>query len=244
MLSLFLSVIKNIKSVNKLAVITGGTKGIGRAVAERFASEGFDTLITARTSDDLKQVRLHIEKKYSVKCHVFAGDISNKNDTVELVKRILALNNPVDALINNAGMYRAGQMKDEPDGVLEQLIETNLYGAYHLTKGFIPDFIKRKGGHIFNICSVASISTPENSGSYTISKFALLGFSKVLREEMKPHNVRVTAILPGATFTDSWKGEDVSPDALMPPEDIAAAVWNAYTMKNSVVEEILLRPMG
>lgn len=232
------------KPVNKLAVITGGTKGIGRAVAERFASEGFDVLITARTSSDLKQVRSYIEKKYSVSCYVFTSNISNKSDTTELVKYILALDTPVEALINNAGMYRAGLMKDEPDGILEQLIETNLYGAYHLTKGLLSGFIKRKEGHIFNICSVASISTPENSGSYTISKFALRGFNKVLREEMKPYNVRVTAILPGATFTDSWKGEDVSPDALMPPEDIATAVWSAYSMKNSVVEEILLRPMG
>lgn len=230
------------KITNKLAVITGGTKGIGRAVAEQFASKGFDLVITSRTHTDLQEVQSFIEKKYSVTCYVFTSNISKKSDNTELVKDILDLKTPVDVLINNAGIYRAGLLKDEPNGTLEQLIETNLYGAYYLTKGLLLGFTARRAGHIFNICSVASISTPENSGSYTISKFALLGFNKVLREEMKPYNVRVTAVMPGATLTDSWKGEEVSPEALMPPEDIAAAVWNAYTMKNSVVEEIVLRP--
>lgn len=232
------------KSTNKLAVITGGTKGIGRAIAERFASEGFDLVVTARTADDLQELRLVLEKKHSVTCHTFISNISKKSDNAELIEQILMLNKPIDVLVNNAGIYRAGLLIDEPDGTLEQLIETNLYGAYYLTQGLLPDFIRRRGGHIFNICSVASISTPQNSGSYTISKFALLGFNKVLREEMKPYKVRVTAVLPGATLTDSWKDEEVSPEILMPSEDIAAAVWNAYSMKNSVVEEILLRPMG
>lgn len=230
--------------MGKLAVITGGTKGIGRAITEKLAAENFDVYITARTAADLSEAKTVIEEKFGVKCHVFAGNIGDKNDVKSLADNILNLKQPVEILVNNAGLYRAGLMMEEPDNTLEKLIEINLYGAYYLTKELLPNFTARKSGHIFNICSVASISTPENSGSYTISKFALLGFNKVLREEMKPYKVRVTAVLPGATFTDSWKDEDVSPETLMPPEDIAAAVWNAYAMKNSVVEEILLQPMG
>jgi short-subunit dehydrogenase len=230
--------------MRKLVVITGGTKGIGRAIAERFAAEGFDLFVTARTEKYLDELKISIEAKHAVKCHVFSGNIGDKSDVRELAKGILQLNQAVEVLVNNAGLYRAGLLADEPDNTLEKLIEINLYGAYYLTKELLPNFTERRTGHIFNICSVASISTPENSGSYTISKFALLGFNKVLREEMKPHNVRVTAVLPGATLTDSWKDEDVPPEILMPPEDIAAAVWNAYAMKNSVVEEIVLQPMG
>lgn len=230
------------KLTNKLALITGGTKGIGRAIAERFAFEGFAVLITARTWHDLKEVQTSIENTFSVRCYIFKGNISNKSENAELLHYISTIEEPLLALVNNAGIYRAGLLADEPDGTLEQLMETNLYGAYYLTLGLLPSFIEKKAGHIFNICSVASISTPQNSGSYTISKFALLGFSKVLREEMKPYGVRVTAVLPGATLTDSWKNEQVDPNALMPPEDIAAAVWNAYSMKSSVVEEIILRP--
>lgn len=230
--------------MRKLAVITGGTKGIGRAIVEKLAAENFDVYITARTAADLHETKTVVEERYPVKCHVFAGNIGDKNDVKSLAENILNLNQTVEILVNNAGLYRAGLMMEEPDNTLEKLIEINLYGAYYLTKELLPNFTERKSGHIFNICSVASISTPENSGSYTISKFALLGFNKVLREEMKPYSVRVTAVLPGATYTDSWKDEDVSPEVLMPPEDIAAAVWNAYTMKNSVVEEIVLRPMG
>lgn len=229
--------------MRKLAVITGGTKGIGRAITEKLAAENFDVFITARTAADLNETKAVIEEKFAIKCHVFAGNIGDKNDVKSLAENILNLKQPVEILVNNAGLYRAGLMMEEPDNTLERLIEINLYGAYYLTKELLPNFTKRKSGHIFNICSVASISTPENSGSYTISKFALLGFNKVLREEMKSYKVRVTAVLPGATYTDSWKDEDVSPEALMPPEDIAAAVWNAYAMKNSVVEEIVLRPM-
>jgi short-subunit dehydrogenase len=229
--------------MKKLAIITGGTKGIGRAIAECFAAEGFDLFITARTAEDLSELKATIEAKYTVICHVLAGDVGDKSDIKHLSDNILRLNQPVEVLVNNAGLYRAGLLVDEPDNTLEKLMNINVYGAYYLTKELIPNFIKLRSGHIFNICSIASISTPENSGSYTISKFALLGFSKVLREEMKPHGVRVTAVMPGATFTNSWKGEDVSPDVLMPPEDIAAAVWSAYAMKNSVVEEIVLQPV-
>lgn len=231
-------------TMRKLVVVTGGTKGIGRAIAERFAIEGFDLFITARTAKDLSEVKERIETKYAIKCHIFAGDIGNKNDVKSLAKSILNTNQIVEVLVNNAGLYRAGLMTEEPDGTLEKLMGINLYGSYYLTKELLNSFTENRSGHIFNICSVASFSTPENSGSYTISKFALLGFSKVLRVEMKPHKVRVTAVMPGATLTDSWKDEDVSPEILMPPEDIAAAVWNAYAMKNSVVEEIVLRPMG
>ena len=101
----------------------------------------------------------------------------------------------------------------------------------------------RRQGHIFMMCSTASITAYTNGGSYCISKFALLGLSRVLREEVKESGVRVTAILPGATLTASWEGADLPPDRFMQATDVADAVWTACALpKTAVIEEILLRP--
>lgn len=94
------------------------------------------------------------------------------------------------------------------------------------------------------MCSVASIKAYPNGGSYSISKFALLGFTKALREELKPYNIKVTALVTGATLTDSWKGTSLPPSRFMKPEDVAQSIWDiAHLSDNTVVEEILLRPM-
>jgi short-subunit dehydrogenase len=126
---------------------------------------------------------------------------------------------------------------------LETLMEVNLYSAYYLTRAVLPLMLPQRAGHIFNMCSIASIIAYPNGGSYTISKFALLGFSKSLREEMKPKGIKVTAILPGATWTDSWRGADFPENRLMQASDIAKAVWAAYQMSGAaVVEELVIRP--
>jgi len=145
--------------------------------------------------------------------------------------------------VNNAGVYLPGNSFEEPEGQLETLINTNLYGPYHLTRGLIKDMIDRKSGYIFNICSIASIMAYKNSGSYTISKFALLGFTKSLRDEMKPFNIRVTAVIPGAVLTSSWDGMDIPAERFIKPQDVANSLFSAYTLSDSsVVEELLIRP--
>jgi short-subunit dehydrogenase len=101
----------------------------------------------------------------------------------------------------------------------------------------------RRDGHIFNLCSTASIMAYTNGGSYCISKFALYGLTKVLRAELREHDVRVTAVLPGATLTASWEGVNLPPERFMKSEDVAESIWSAYALsKHSVVEEILIRP--
>ena len=122
-------------------------------------------------------------------------------------------------------------------------MNTNVASAYHLTRGLVGEMISRRQGHIFMMCSTASITPYTNGGSYCISKFALLGMSRVLREELKPHDVKVTAILPGATLTASWEGTDLPEDRFLKPGDVADSAWAAYTLsKSAVVEEILIRP--
>ncbi len=120
---------------------------------------------------------------------------------------------------------------------------TNLYSAYHLTRQLLPPMMSRKEGTIINICSIASFMSYPNGGSYSISKFAMLGFSKVLREEMKPYGIKVTSIMPGATWSASWSDADYPLSRLMAPEDVAEAVISITRMSPaSVVEEMIIRP--
>jgi short-subunit dehydrogenase len=136
-----------------------------------------------------------------------------------------------------------GQIQNEEDGVLERQIEANLYSAYHLTRAVLPTLQAQKSGHIFTICSTASITAYTAGGSYCISKFALLGFTKVLREETKLQGIKVTAILPGATLTPAWDGVELPESRFIPADDVASTIYSAYTMNPStVLEEILIRP--
>jgi short-subunit dehydrogenase len=227
----------------KLAIVSGGTRGIGKAIAEEFAKNGFDIVISARNAVDLSGAQSHIENTYNVKCFIQKADLSIKAQVTEFSDFILALNQEIGVLVNNAGAFIPGNVHEEADGVLEQLIETNLYSAYYLTRGLTPKMIEQKSGHIFNICSVASLKAYPNGGSYSISKFALLGFSKVLREEMKSFGVKVTSIMPGAVYTDSWAGAGIPEERFMSVEDIAQTIWSAFNLsKNAVIEDIVLRP--
>lgn len=228
---------------NKLIVVTGGTRGIGRAIVEIFAQNGFDIVASARKQQDLKELQDFVTTQYNVRCHTYAADLGIKAQVMGLVDFINSLKKPVDVLVNNAGNFIPGNIHEEEDGVLESLIETNLYSAYHLSRGVIKDMITHKSGHIFNMCSVASLMAYPNGGSYSISKFALLGFSKGLREEMKPFNIKVTSIMPGAVLTDSWAGVDIPAERFMTANDVAKTIWTAYNLSDSaVIEEIVLRP--
>jgi short-subunit dehydrogenase len=146
-------------------------------------------------------------------------------------------------LINNAGVFTPGMTDEEADGALEAMINTNLYSAYHLTRAILPKMKSVKKGYIFNMCSIASLTAYANGGSYSISKFALYGMTKVLREELKKDNIKVTAVLPGATFTSSWAGVDLPEERFIKSEDVADLIWATYSLSDrTVVEDLLIRP--
>ena len=230
--------------MKKLVVVTGGTKGIGKAVIEHFAREGFDIATCSRNEEDLLRLQKEINNKYpDSTLHYCKADLSEREQTIGFSKFVKELNVSIEVLVNNAGIFMPGQIHTEEEGVLEMTMNINLYSVYHLTRQLIGDMKRRKSGHIFNLCSTASIMPYINGGSYCISKFALLGMTKVLREEMKEHGVRVTAVLPGATLTASWEGANLPPERFMKPEDVANAILSAYKMsEQSVVEELLIRP--
>ena len=225
-------------------IITGASKGIGRALAEKFASEGHNLAICARNEENLKSLKKELESKYSgIRVLIKSTDISKKKDVLAFADATLKMFGSIDVLINNGGIFLSGSTCDESEGTLEKLIETNLYSAYHLTRAIVPFMAASEKPHIFNMCSIASQTAYPNGGSYSISKFALLGFTKVLRQELLDKGIRVTAILPGATWSDSWAGVDLPQERLMDAADIADTIWAAYALKKSaVVEEVIIRP--
>lgn len=227
-----------------LIVVSGGTKGIGRAILEKFIEEGFDAVTCARSAGDLQKLKRELMTRYpKSSLYTFAADMSRKEEVEKFVAFVSEISENIDVLVNNTGIFIPGQVHNEPGGTLEKMIDTNVYSAYHLSRGLIPAMKAQKHGHIFNICSIASVTAYANGGSYAISKFAMYGMSKVLREELKPEGVRVTAVLPGATFTSSWEGVDLPQDRFIPVEDVATMIWAAYSLSpRSVVEDILIRP--
>ena len=227
-------------------VITGGSKGFGKAIAEKFAADGsaHRFFLCARNESELQQTADLIRKQYDAsEVMVFATDLSVKENARTFADAILHETSEIDILVNNAGLYFPGAVHNEDEGSLEKLMAVNLYSAYHLTRRLLPAMMQLKRGHIFNMCSIASLQAYANGGAYSISKHALAGFSKNLREELKPHGIRVTSVFPGAAYTDSWKGTGVDPHRLMDEKDIADMIYGAAMLSpRACVEEILLRP--
>ncbi|MEE9438546.1 MAG: SDR family oxidoreductase [Saprospiraceae bacterium] len=225
------------------AVITGGTKGIGFAIANLLASKGINIAICARNKSEVNECIKKLASNHSITAIGIAADMSKKEDITAFAKHIFLHFEAVDILINNAGLFIPGEILNEEEGALETMMDTNLFSAYHLTRKLVPYMITKESGHIFNMCSIASFTAYPNGGSYSISKFALLGFSKVLREELKEKNIKVTSIMPGATWSASWEGIDLPKSRLMQAEDIAKVVWSALELSPSaVIEDIVIRP--
>jgi short-subunit dehydrogenase len=232
--------------MNKLIVVSGGSEGIGLSIVEIFMKNGFDAAICARNLQKLIETKRKLTEKYpNQNAHIFQADLSKKNECLLFADFVNKLPNKISVLVNNTGTYMPGQIHAEAEGQLETMIETNLYSAYYLTRGIVNQMIGENKGHIFNICSVASVIPYPNGGSYSISKYAMYGMTKVLREELKPLGIKVTAVLPGATRTASWDGiaETLPEDRLMDPADVAEMVYSTFSLSpKSVVEEILIRP--
>lgn len=218
--------------------ISGASKGIGLATARRFLEAGYEVAISASTETSLAEASAALPG-----LQVFQADMSKKAEVQALGTWLNAHFGPLDVLVNNVGRFVPGSLHEESDSAFEAMMHTNVFSNYYLTKAVLPAMMERRQGDIFNICSTASIMAYPNGGSYAISKFALLGFSKGLREEMKPYNIRVVSVIPGATRTASWDGVDLPEERFMPPEDIASAIFETHQLSaRTVVEEILLRP--
>jgi short-subunit dehydrogenase len=226
------------------AVITGASRGIGKTLAETFALHGYNLFLCSKTESNLLEAIEELKAKYpNVKIDGKAMDIGKKQNAMLFGEWVLNNADSVDVLINNTGTFIRGNVSDEADGVLETMLEVNLFSAYHTTRTILPKMIAQKSGHIFTICSIAALAAYPGGGAYGISKYALLGFTRNLRSELKQHGIKVTAVIPGAIYTDSWKGSGVSESRIMETDDIAKMIFAASQLSpQAVVEDIVIRP--
>jgi short-subunit dehydrogenase len=226
------------------AVITGASRGIGKAVAEIFALHGYNLYLCSRTEATLLNTIEELKTKYpNVNIDGKALNIGEKDKATMFGEWVLNNTDSVDVLVNNAGSFIQGNVSDEPEGVLEEMLSVNLLSAYYTTRTFLPRMRAMKSGHIFTLCSIASLRAYPGGGSYSISKYALLGFTRNLREELKNEGIKVTAVIPGAAYTDSWAASGLEEIRFMKADDIAKMIYAATQLSpQSVVEDIILRP--
>ncbi len=219
-------------------LITGGSKGIGLAIAEKFLSSACRVITFSRTAGDAMQLK----EKYGDNLDMRFGDLSNTESVKRLCADVLSDYSKIDILVNNAGTFLPGSIQEEAEGIFELQMALNLASAYHTTRAVLP--LMGEGSYIFNMCSTASIVPYINGGSYCISKHAMLGFSKVLRQELMSKSIAVSSILPGATRTESWNGTDLPDSRFMKPENVADVIFLAWESRgNCVFEELLIRPV-
>lgn len=220
--------------MNKIALITGGTRGIGKQIALTFAKEGYNIAINYRTeNEDLKNTKKEIEEN-NVKCFTFQGDVTNFKDCEQFVKQIVEEFGNIDVLVNNAGITRDTLLMRMKEEDFKQVIDTNLIGTFNVTKNVIGNMIKARNGRIINISSVVGISGNAGQTNYSASKAGIIGFTKSLAKEVASRNITVNAVAPGfieTQMTDVLK-EDIKEEIakkiplkrMGTPQDVANVV--------------------
>ena len=205
--------------MSKLALITGGTRGIGKQIALTFAKEGYDIAINYRTeNDDLKITKEEIESN-NVKSFAIQGDVTKFEDCEKFVKQIIEEFGNIDVLVNNAGITRDTLLMRMKEDDFKQVIDTNLVGTFNVTKNVISYMMKARNGRIINISSVVGISGNAGQTNYAASKAGIIGFTKSLAKEVASRNITVNAVAPG--FIDTQMTAVLKEDI---KEDIAKKI--------------------
>lgn len=225
-------------------VVTGASRGIGRAIAERFASEGHSIFMISRSEAGLKQAAAQLEQRYPGTIYAAAFNLAEREEVRAAADWVISHTDAVDVLVNNVGSFVQGHVHTEPEGAFEEMMATNVFSAYYLCRYLLPAMIRRRSGHIFNMCSIASLQAYDAGGSYSISKYALAGLSANLRHELKSSGIKVTSIFPGAVYTDAWSGSGLPESRFMKASDIAELVYTSSRLSPAAcVEEIVVRPL-
>lgn len=217
---------KMIDLKNKNALITGAGKGIGKAVALALANEGVNVILIARTQSDLDQVAKEVNA-IGVKSLTLIADVADINSVNSAVEKALAEFKTIDILINNAGIAAFGKFLELEPKAWENIIQVNLMGTYYVTRAVLPNMIERQVGDIINISSTAGLSGSAMTSAYSASKFAVLGLTDSLMQEVRKHNIRVTALTPSTVATNMAKElnlTDGNPDKVMQAEDMAELI--------------------
>lgn len=226
-----------------IILITGASQGIGRAVARTFAALPDARLaLTARSEEGLRET-CDLSRAQGAEAHAFPCDVSDEAAVEAMAQSVRASLGTPDVIVNNAGLFETGPVVDTTVEAFNRQVAVNLTSAFMVTRGFLREMLERGSGHIFYMASVASLRAYPGAAAYCAAKHGVLGLARAMREETRARGLRVTAVLPGATWTPSWYGSDMPPERLMPPEDIAQAMLDAWRLSNrTVVEELLLRP--
>ncbi|MFN0293207.1 SDR family oxidoreductase [Pedobacter helvus] len=224
------------------AIITGVTKGIGKAIAIALAKKGYDIIGCARNSEELRGFETEI-RSYGVNVLAIKADCSKKEEVIAFIDKAIEFAEKIDVLVNNVGVFYPGSLLEEEDDVFEMQQQTNVNATYYIAK-YVGKMMREQGfGHIFNICSVASKMPVENAGSYSVTKAAMLSLNHVLRRELAAYKVKVTAIIPGATYTASWGGTTLDKAKFVQPEDVAAALITVLNLSDGAnVDELTITP--
>lgn len=210
----------------KIALVTGAGKGIGKSIALALADEGAHVGLIARTEKDLAAVAQEIKNK-GVNAAFASADIGNRGEVENAILKIRNSLGAIDILINNAGTGTFGKFLElEPD-VWEAQVRINLFGVYYATRAVLPSMIERQTGDIVNISSTAGKSGAALTSAYSASKFGVFGLTESLMQEMRKHNIRVTAMAPSTVVTDLAYSADLikgDPERVMHPEDLAELI--------------------
>jgi 3-oxoacyl-[acyl-carrier protein] reductase len=227
----------------KVAVVTGGGRGIGAAIAMRLAVMGATTVITGRTREQLETTAAAIAAKGG-KCDVVTCDVTELKSIESLAGTVLSRFKQVDILVNNAGIGGfGGPLHKLPPDDWDAILNTNLRGVFYCTRAFAPAMVARKSGHIVNISSIASKNALPNGAAYAASKWGLNGLSYSVAEELRGHNIRVSVVCPGSTDTELSPHAGKDPNKMLKPEDVAHVVAMLVTQSpQSFASEIVLRP--
>jgi short-subunit dehydrogenase len=224
--------------------ITGGSSGIGKAAAKEFARTGSQVFVSARRTRELEKLNEELEKE-KLSAHIFPCNVASSVNVDQTIKKIVALQQ-IDCLINNAGISSFKAAEDNSVQEINDIINTNLLGSIYTIRFLLPYFIKQGKGTIINILSSAAKKIFTKSSVYTASKLGLLGYTNVLREEVRKYNIRIINILPGATETPMWPAEvrKTSSERMMTGEEVARLlVWVYLQEGNMVPEEITIKPV-
>lgn len=232
--------------MQQYAVISGASRGIGKAIAKALAERGFGLCLLARNEQALATTAKELRDAFpQLEIVYYALNLADKKACITMAADLQKRWSHIDVLVNNAGSFKPGNLMDEEDGLFEEMMESNLYSAYHLSRSMFSLLEKGQLKMITNICSAASLAAYPRGGSYGIAKFGMLGFSRNLRLELADKGYRVNAILPGPVLTDSWGDIDLPRERFIMPEDIAQVIIAGLAMSpQAFPEEVLMNPIA
>jgi 3-oxoacyl-[acyl-carrier protein] reductase len=232
------------KLENKIAVITGAGKGIGRAAAELFLKEGASVVLNSRTASDLDEF-VKRNSAYKNKILTVLGDISDESVIKKVIKQTIGNFKQVDILVNNAGFGIFDDFVNSTNEDFDNMFNTNVRAVYILTRDLLPYMIKRKEGTIINIASISGKNGVPGGAIYSATKHALMGLSRSIMFEVRKQGIRVIAICPGSVDTKFFRktASELKNESMLTPRDIADTILYAATLPpNATVNEIEIRP--